>query len=240
MKTELDLLFEDTPPPGSKRVAVILGRFNPPTKGHYELINRVKTYIKNNPKLGLDAIPVVVVIGNDKKKKTAEELLKNPLSVHERVLFMSSSGQANGVKFVQATNAFEALTGLRKNGMEPIAIAAGTDRIDDYMRILDQYFKDADDKPIKHVRIHVPRDADAIQTNADAKETSMDDLLAAMKDGDDPKIDAVSGSLARRAVELGYEEEFTKIVGLEQQPKLAKLLYAKIKKALASGNQGTS
>lgn len=234
---QLDALFEDTPPPGKKRVAVILGRFNPPTKGHYELINRVRTYIKAHPDLNLEASPVVVVIGNDKKEKTPEDMMKNPLTVHERIVFMNASGLVNGVKFAHAKNAFEALTGLRKNNMEPIAIAAGSDRIDDYMRILDEYFKTEDGKPIKHERIHVARDDDAIETDKKKKQSSIDDILNAMKDGDDPAIDAVSGTLARRAVELGYQDEFAKIVGLEVNPKLAAKLYAKVKAALDAGTK---
>lgn len=230
-------LFEDAPPPGSKRVAVVIGRFNPPTKGHYELINKVKTFIKAHPDLKLEASPVVVVIGDDKKEKTAEDMLKNPLSVHDRILFMQSSGQVNGVQFTKAKNAFEAFTGLRNNDMEPIAIAAGSDRAQDYLRILDQYFKDGE-KPIKHVKIEVGRDEDAVSTKKDVKADSIDDTLAAMKDGDDPALEAVSGSLARRAAELGYFEEFAKLVGLESKPKLAKTLFNKVRKALAAGNAG--
>lgn len=231
-------LFENAPPPGSKRVAVVIGRFNPPTKGHYELINKVKTFIKAHPDLQLEAAPVVVVIGNDAKEKTADDMLKNPLSVHDRILFMQGSGLTNGVTFSKAKNAFEAFTGLRNNDLEPIAIAAGSDRADDYLRMLDQYFKTQDDKPIKHVKIEVGRDEDAVSTKKDVKAGSIDDTLAAMKDGDDPALEAVSGSLARRAAELGYYDEFAKLVGLEKKPKLAKNLYNKIRKALAAGNAG--
>jgi hypothetical protein len=227
------ILLEDAPQPGSKKVAVVLGRFNPPTKGHYELISKVKDFIKSHPELNLESTPVVVVIGNDKKDKTPEELLKNPLSVHERILFMSSSGQANGVKFAKATNAFEALTGLRNNDMEPIAIAAGTDRVDDYLRILDEYFKDASGKTIKHHKIHVARDEDAY--SAKKKDQSIDELLSNMKSGDDPETDEISGSLARRAAELDYYDEFVKIVGLEKNPGLAKKLYQKVRNALGGG-----
>lgn len=231
-------LFETAPPPGSKRVAVVIGRFNPPTKGHYELINKVKTFIKSHPDLQLEAAPVVVVIGDDKKEKTADDMLKNPLSVHDRILFMQGSGQANGVTFTKAKNAFEAFTGLRNNDMEPIAIAAGSDRAGDYLRILDQYFKTEDGKPIKHSKIEVGRDEDAVSTKKEVKADSIDDTLAAMKDGDDPALEAVSGSLARRAAELGYFEEFAKLVGLEGKQKLAKTLYNKVRKALAAGNAG--
>ena len=222
-------LFEDLPSPGDKKVAVVIGRFNPPTKGHYTVINKVKKFIKDNPKLGLEAMPVVVVIGGG---KSDNDKARNPLSVDERTLFMKSSGQADGVKFTTAKNAFEALTNLRKEGLEPIAIAAGSDRIQDYVRILNQYFKDADDKPIKHYKIHLDRDDGAVETDAEEKQKNMDATLNAMKNGEHLDTDLVSGSLARRAVELGYFEEFAAIVGLESKPQLAKKLFDKIKAAL--------
>jgi hypothetical protein len=232
-----NILLEDIPAPGKKRVAVIIGRFNPPTKGHYELINEVRKYIKSNPTMQLEAMPVVAVIGNDKKRKDADDLLKNPLTVNDRVVFMQSSGHANGVKFITATNAFEALTKCRSEGLEPIAIAAGTDRIDDYIRILDQYFKDANDKPIKHVPISLERDEGAIETKKVVKADNIDDQLSAIKGGEDVTTDIVSGSLARRAAELGYFEEFSRIVGLDHNKKLATLLYNKVKKVLDLANQ---
>jgi len=230
-------LQESVPAPGKKRAAVIIGRFNPPTKGHYELINEVKKFIKNNPNLKLEAMPVVVVIGNDKKRKDADDLLKNPLTVHDRVVFMQSSGHANGVKFITATNAFEALGKCRSEGLEPIAIAAGTDRIDDYIRILDQYFKDANDKPIKHEKIHLARDEGAIETKKAAKADNIDDQLSSIRGGEEVTTDIVSGSLARRAAELGYFDEFAKITGLDHNKKLATLLYNKVKKVLDLANQ---
>jgi hypothetical protein len=230
-KFEFQSLFENVPGPGTKRVAVIIGRFNPPTKGHYELIQKVREFVRAN-KLQLDAIPVVIVIGNDKKKKTADELLRNPLTVHERITFMQGSGHANGVKFISATNAFEALTKVRQQGMEPIAIAAGSDRIQDYINILNKYFKDANDKPIKHVPISLERDASAVETKSAVKADNIDDTLEAIRGGEAIETDIVSGSLARRAAELGYFEEFAKIVGLERNQKLAKMLFDKIKKTI--------
>jgi len=230
----LENLLEDVPPPGAKRVAVVIGRFNPPTKGHYAVINKVKKFIKDNPKLNLEVVPVVVVIGGG---KTDQDKAKNPLTVDERIVFMQASGNANAVKFTTAKNAFEALTSCRNEGMEPIAIAAGSDRIDDYVRILNQYFKMEDGTPIKHYKIFLERDDDAVETDEDEKRESMDNILKSMADGDAVETDLVSGSLARRAVELGYEEEFAEIVGLENNSALAKKLFDKIKKVLPASEQ---
>lgn len=221
-------IFEDVPSPGDKRVAVVIGRFNPPTKGHYAVISKVKKFIKDNPKLNLEAVPVVIVIGGG---KTDQDKARNPLSVDERILFMVSSGHADGVRFLIAKNAFEALAIARSHNFEPIAVAAGSDRVDDYIRMLDEYFKDVNGDAIKHYKIKLDRDEAAVETG-DAKQASMDSILKSIKDGDALATDLVSGSLARRAVELGYEPEFADIVGLQHNPTLAKKMFNKIKAAL--------
>jgi len=206
-------------PVGSKKVAVVIGRFNPPTKGHYAVIDQVKKFIRKNPSLGLEAAPAVVIIGGS---KSDDDKKRNPLSAHERQVFMKASGRTNGVNFFVAPNAFAAFVLLRKEGLEPIAVAAGSDRVQDYMRILNGSFKNGEE-PIKHYKIHLPRDESAI----DGEKSSSDSVLNDMKGGD-IETDLVSGSLARRAVELGYLPEFTKIVGLEDKPELAKKLFDKI------------
>lgn len=226
---ELSSIFENVPPPGKKNVAVIIGRFNPPTKGHYLVIDEVKKFIRDNKNLKLEAAPVVVVIGggsSDSDKK------RNPLSVDDRILFMQSSGQANGVTFLSAKNAFDAFSLIRKNGFEPIAIAAGSDRAQDYIRILDKYFTGADGSPIKHHVIEIKRDTAATETKKSKKEAYLDSTIADLKSGGEIDSDLISGSLARRAVELGFEPEFAKIVGLEAKPELAKKMFKKISSAI--------
>jgi len=227
---EMSSLFEDVPPPGSKRVAVVVGRFNPPTKGHYQVIDSVKKFIREKKTLNLQAAPVVVVIGGG---KSDQDKSRNPLTVNERIYFMENSGNAVGVTFRSAKNAFEAFTQLRAAGLEPVAVAAGSDRAADYLRILDQYFKDEKDQPIKHYKIDLPRAASAVKDDGD-KEKRMDSILQALKDGDGVGIEHISGSLARRAAELDYFEEFVKITGLEKNLPAAKSLFRKVKDALGS------
>ena len=224
---EVNLLIEagEQTPMGSKRVAVVIGRFNPPTRGHYTVINEVKKFIRANPKVGLEAYPVVVVIGGSKSDSDKK---RNPLSVDDRILFMSSSGLADGVKFISAKNAFEAFANVRKEGFEPIAIAAGSDRIQDYVKILDKHFKDDSGGDIKHYGINLTRDEDAVETNKEDKQKAMDSTLDTLKSKNVLPVDQISGSLARRAVELGYKDEFAKIVGLDKKPALADKMFGKI------------
>lgn len=223
--SDLTILVEDLVPMASKKVAVVIGRFSPPTKGHYAVINKVKKFIRSNKKLGLEVSPAVVIIGGSKSDSDKK---KNPLSASERELFMKASGHANGVMFFIAPNAFAAFSLLRESGYEPVAIAAGTDRIQVYKTMLDKYFLTPDEQPIQHYAIHLERDEDAIDTDKRVKSAAIDKALAAAKDGESIDTDLVSGSLARRAVELGYEKEFAQIVGLEHNPLLAKKMFDKI------------
>lgn len=218
-------LFEELAPMALKRKVVVIGRFQPPTKGHYGVIGETRKFINKNKKLNLEATPAVIIIEG---AKSSADKKRNPLTAEERISFMKASGKANGVDFFIAKNAFDAFKMMRENGFEPIAVAAGSDRIGEYMRILDKYFTDEDGKPIEHYSIPLTRDADAV----DSKAGSMDSTLSSMKNGEDVETDLVSGSLARRAVELGYEPEFAAIVGLEDKPALARKMFAKIAAAL--------
>jgi hypothetical protein len=225
----MEQIFEDTVGPQQARAAVMVGRMNPPTAGHYKVIDTMKNFIRSNPKLKLSATPIVVVVDGE---KTSQDKLKNPLTADERVKFMSGSGRANGVLFVIAPSAFAAFEEVRKAGYEPIAIAAGSDRSQRYMEILDKYFKTADGGDIKHYTIPgLDRDG----AGATGKTSSIEKALETLKKGDELDVSEVSGSMARRAVELGYQEEFAEIVGLGKKPKLAKMLFDKIKKSMAEG-----
>jgi hypothetical protein len=230
-ESQIQSLFEDLPPMQSKRVAVIIGRFNPPQVGHYKLISDVVSWIKNNPKLKLEALPIVVVIGGS---KSDSDLKRNPLSVQDRIMFMQSSGKCNGIKFLSAPNAFKALEEVRKAGYEPIAVAAGSDRIDGYITILDKYYTDSDEETIKHYKIELSRADSAVETDKDKKHDNMVDIINKMRDGQDPSVDEISASLARVAVELDAKKEFAKIVGLEKNDTLANKMFAKIKAAMES------
>ncbi len=228
-------LFEGEALPGrqKKNVVVALGRFSPPTRGHYKVIDAMKAFIRDNPKLKLEAIPVVVIVAGSKSDQDKQ---RNPLSGDERKSFMESSGRANGVKFLVAPNAIAAFTEVRKAGYEPIAVAAGSDRQDEYRRILDEYFTEdgtpvkKGGQPIKHHLVGgLERDADK---DADDGESYYQKVVDMINDGDKVDDDMISGSLARYAVRQGEKKAFAYIVGLEKKPKLADTMFTKIKGAL--------
>lgn len=229
---EQSILLEDLAPMADKKAAVIIGRFNPPTKGHYTVIDAVKSFIRKNKELDLQATPIVVIIGGSKSDLDKQ---KNPLTVKQREAFMKASGQANGAVFMSAPNAFAAFAKIREEGFEPIAIAAGTDRINDYMKLLNKYFTKPDGSHIAHKKIHLKRDDAAVETDNAAKKTAMDSALETAKEsGVGIETDLISASLARRAIELGYKEEFAQIVGLENKPALAQKMFKAIKDSLGA------
>jgi len=214
----------DTTKMQSKNAAVMIGRMSPPTLGHYRVINAMKKFIRENPEFALEATPIVVIIDG---KETGKDKQKNPLSAKDRIEFMMASGKANGVKFMIADSAYNAWEQVRKAGYEPIAIAAGSDRIDKYIDMLNTYFKDPEGKEIKRVKVPgLARDQDS----SDSKAAT--DNLKDVQAGGELDIAEVSGTMARTAVQMGYEEAFSKIVGLEHKPKLAKIMFNKIKKSL--------
>jgi uncharacterized protein YneF (UPF0154 family) len=223
------LLVEALPPEQSKRVAFMIGRLNPPSQGHYKVISKMKEFIRKNPDLNLDAKPVIVIIAG---VKSSEDKKKNPLTADERISFLEASGKANGCIFLTAKSGFVALGVIRDNGYEPIAIGAGSDRAEEYKKLLDKSFNKPDNTEIKHFIIPgLDRLDSAIETKKNEKAKALDDTLNSLKTSGNLDDDAISASVARRAVELGYLEEFTKIVGLENKPNLAKTMFNKLRKS---------
>lgn len=225
---EFETLIEGLLPEQPKRVAFAVGRFQPPTRAHYKVIDKMKEFIRNNPKLNLEAKPIVVVISGE---KSSEDKQKNPLTSDERISFMQASGNANGVVFLTAKNAFLALGAIRDAGFEPIAIGAGSDRAKEYLRMLDKGFKKPNGNPIEHIAIPgLDRTGNAIVTKKDDKQSALDKALKTLHSSGDLEDEEVSGSVARRAVELGYREEFAVITGLEKKVSLANKLFDKLQK----------
>ena len=223
-------VFEETVGQQNKRAAVVVGRFNPPTIGHYSVFDAVKKYIRNNQNLGLDAVPIVVVVAG---KETSKDKTKNPLTANERISFMTASGKANGVKFLVASSAFQAFEEVRKAGYEPIAVAAGTDRADKYLEMLDKYYKTNDGKEIDHYAITLNRVVESEEPKEKVnKKAALDDILQYLDD--DLPTEMVSASLARRAVEKDEFDKFVIITGLTEKPALARKMFDKIKASMAT------
>lgn len=216
-----DLLLEETVGEQAKKAVVMVGRMNPPTAGHYKVIDQMKKFARTNK----GVVPIVVVVAGD---KTSKDLKKNPLSADDRIKFMMASGKANGVKFITSTSAFNAFEDVRKAGFEPYAIAAGSDRGSKYLEMLDKYFLSKDEKALKHV----------IMPGLEAREDPDDEgvpseeVLERAEKGESIPVHLISGSMARLAVKMGYKKAFAMILGVDQ--KLADIIFKKVEAALAA------
>ncbi len=226
-------IFEEAAGWQKKPAVVAVGRMNPPTRGHYKVIDAMKAFAR--AKLKGAKVIVVVVAGS----KSDADKARNPLTGEERISFMKSSGSANGVEFLMAPNAFKAFEAVRAAGYEPIAVAAGSDRIDEYLAMLDKYFKDRNDQPQKHLKVDgLDRDADS-EDGVDGE--ALDKIIEMIEDGDfeeEAVTKLISGKLARRAVKTGRKKAFAYIVKLEGKPALASKMFDKVAKSLGEQNVG--
>lgn len=226
------------PPRQKKNVVVAIGRFNPPTIGHYHIIDAMKAFIRKNDRF--EAMPVVVIIEGAKSK---DDHSRNPLTGSERQAFMESSGRANNVKFMIASSAADAFEKVRLAGFEPMAIAAGSDRVAGYKGLLDGYFTE-DGHSVKDGGKKIDREfVPGLERDADADDSSGDDyyqkIIDMVNDGEKLKIEMVSGSLARYAVRNGEKKAFSHIVGLASKPKLADKMFSKIEGALGGDKKSS-
>lgn len=206
-----------------KRAVVTIGRFNPPTRGHYKVIDAMKRFIRENKDLNLDATSILVIVDG---KETGKDKTRNPLSAEDRKRFMENSGHLSGVKVLIAGSAFAAFEEVRKAGYEPIVIAAGDDRRENYLKMLNRYFKANDGSAIKHYSVpDLSRDHDAVEED---NEDAYYMITQMIKDGEEIEDSQISGSLARYAASQGDEKAFAYVVGLNKKPVLAKKMMDKI------------
>jgi phosphopantetheine adenylyltransferase len=109
------------------------GRFNPPTKGHEKLIQKVRSVAQK-----MDAKPYLFVTHSVDKK--------NPLSHQEKVAYMKSTGRFDDIEigFNDVKTIVQALQKLMNEGRTRVVIVAGSDRVDYFKNFLNQYNKKND------------------------------------------------------------------------------------------------
>lgn len=182
-----------------KPAIVMFGRFQPPTIGHYHVVDRMKQYMRTHRDENLQ--PFIVIIAGEKSSKDKDQ---NPLTADEREKYIRASGYVDGVKILQAKDMFAAIHAVQDAGYRVAVVAAGSDRAERYLGILRDHF----------------------QTDAVAL-TGLDRTEATELRG--VPISGVSGSLARLAVEHDDRETFARVTGTTDKPKLAQIMFDKIK-----------
>lgn len=196
------------PPKQDKTAVIVIGRFQPPTKGHSLLMNAAKKAWRDGK---YDAVIVFVVEG----KETSKDTKRNPLSGDARQYYLEHSSYSKGLRFAVVGSAFDAFIKCRELGFEPMAVVGGKfvegekeeNRAEGYKNLLDKYFKDENDEPIDHKAIVLERNQHS--------------------DG----VSGISGSTVRAAVMADRYEDFAEMVALPSE-KLIKKMWNDLKDSL--------
>ena len=193
-----------------KTAVLVIGRFQPPQKGHGFLIDAAKKAFR---KYKYDAIIVCVVEG----KETSKDTSVNPLSGKSRVYYMENSTYGKGLKYAIVGSAFDAFTKCREMGYEPMCVVGGKfvtgdkeeNRAEGYKDLLDKYFKNDDGSDIDHRAVVLDRDPDA------------------------SGVKGISGSTVRAAVLANRYDDFKDMVGLDSDD-LTKEMFDELKEKLVA------
>ena len=176
------------------------GRFNPPTIGHQKLIETVlQTAEKANGKAYL-------FLSHKQNNKT------DPLNFAEKQAYIQQFYPKLAVGDAGANTIIKALQKIQSEGRTRIIMVAGSDRVEEFKKLLNQY----NGKPDK-------------AGNDLYKFDSIDVVNAGQRDPDAEGVSGASASKARELANKGQWHEFSKIaMGGDE----SKLVYNKIQDAL--------
>ena len=125
---------------GTLKTAVFtFGRFNPPTIGHEVLVNKIETVAKRNR---ADAFVFV---------SSSQDSKKNPLDYKDKIKWMKKMFNPRGQDIFkyskdQPNDVMRAASLLHDEGYEQIIMVVGSDRINEFKKLLSQY-NGVEDKP---------------------------------------------------------------------------------------------
>ena len=176
------------------------GRFNPPTIGHQKLIETVlSTAEKANGKAYL-------FLSHKQNNKT------DPLDFKSKQSYIQQFYPNLAVGDAGANTIIKALQKIQAEGRTRIIMVAGSDRVEEFQKLLNQY----NGKPDK-------------AGNDLYKFDSIDVVNAGQRDPDAEGVSGASASKARELANKGQEHEFTKIA---MGGNKSKFIYNKIQDAL--------
>ncbi len=191
-----------------KNGAVVIGRFNPPTIGHYNLIDKVKSFILSTQKTHQISPTVFIVVVDGEKSRLDRS--RNPLTASERISILAKNESCSGCKFLVCSSVIDGFNKMREHGFEPILIAGGDDRTPEYMKLLSDFNPEID-----RIEFSLKRNI----VNPEESKNILDHLQPT-------DIKMMSSTLARHAVKTDNLEKFKMITGLDDA---AEPIFSKIK-----------
>ena len=159
------------------------GRFNPPTIGHQKLLDKVKSMAQQVNGKGF------VFLSQKQNNKT------DPLSFQEKQNYIQKFYPELMIGDAGVKTIIQALQKIQAEGRTRIVMIAGSDRVMEFQKLLNQY----NGKPDK-------------AGNDLYKFDSIDVVSAGERDPDQEGASGASASKARELANKGQEHEFSKIV----------------------------
>ena len=159
------------------------GRFNPPTIGHQKLLDKVIAMTKQVNGKGY------IFLSHKQNNKT------DPLTFREKQDYLKMFYPNIEIGNANANTIIKALQEIQSQGRTKIIMVAGSDRVAEFQKLLNQY----NGKPDK-------------QGNDLYKFDSIDVVSAGERDPDQEGAAGASASKARDLANKGQEQEFNKIV----------------------------
>ena len=176
------------------------GRFNPPTIGHQKLLDKVISMAKQVNGKGY------VFLSQKQNNKT------DPLSFKEKQDYLRMFYPQLAIGDAGVKTIIQALQKIQAEGRTRIVMIAGSDRVAEFQKLLNQY----NGKPDK-------------AGNDLYKFDSIDVVNAGQRDPDAEGVSGASASKARELAAKGQEHEFSKII---MGGNSGKIIYDKIQDAL--------
>ena len=200
-----------------KKVVFTFGRYNPPTKGHAELITYAVKYAQKH--------------GAEHRIYTSQshDPAKNPLSAAQKIRFLRQIFP--GVNFVADRSAITAFAICRKladEGYDDVTFVVGDDRVADFRTQLSKYVKPKTAKDF-NPKIHYPfKHFEVVSSGARKQGISGTDLRAAVRKGDFATFAKASAardkSLARKIFSATKSQLNEEYVEEDSQRQVVKML----------------
>ena len=185
------------------------GRFNPPTIGHQKLLDKVMTTAQQVDGKGY------VFLSQKQNNKT------DPLSFQEKQSYIQQFYPGLVIGDSSVKTIIQALQKIQNEGRTRVVMIAGSDRVQEFEKLLNQY----NGKPDK-------------AGNQLYQFDKIDVVSAGERDPDSDDVSGASASKAREFASTGEHEAFEKIIlGGNNGKKLYDLLQARLRSVVALNNE---
>lgn len=184
-----------------KKMVITFGRFNPPTKGHIKLLDKLEVEAELR-----GAVDYKIYLSHTQK------LPDNPLPYNEKLQWLKKSAphHAKHIDISSWNNIFQIAVGLWGQGVTDLIMVVGQDRVSEFQKLLEKY----NGQDARH-GFYEFEDIEVVS--------------AGERDPDAEGTTGASASKARKAAKEGNLEAFKKIVSDKLNPDQVEALYIELR-----------